>query len=82
MQTETCVWCLADAQEIRADKRGRPWAICRACGARSFLRAEIAFRGARLLAGLVGGRSDALEIQVALDQGRVAAAVEAVRASA
>ena len=55
-----CIFCLApDASELRADRKGRPFFLCTACGARTFLRGNQSLAGPTLLWGpLVGALSN------------------------
>ena len=46
MAPQTCVFCLSgNAMEIRYDKHGKPYLICRLCFTRSFIRCIDAVRG-------------------------------------
>lgn len=41
-----CLCCLnANACELKADVKGRPYTVCRVCGTRSFMHSQIALRG-------------------------------------
>lgn len=46
-----CVFCLhASCVELKADRKGRPYTICRVCATRSFMHTSIALRGLSYLA--------------------------------
>lgn len=65
-QTFKCVYCLEDdGMIVRLDKRNRPYMVCLACGARTFLRGRMSLRGPSLLWG---------PLTLALDAGDTAAA--------
>lgn len=43
---QPCIFCFApEGMQIRADKHGRPYAICEDCRARVFLRGPSSYRG-------------------------------------
>jgi hypothetical protein len=54
MAPQTCVFCLSqNAMEIRYDKRGKPYLICRLCFTRSFIRCIDAVRGLAVVPWLI-----------------------------
>jgi len=47
-----CMFCMNPlAAEIKQDRNGRPYVICRVCGMRAFLKTEMALRGPTMLWG-------------------------------
>lgn len=76
-----CTFCLSrGSQEVRYDKRGKPYLICNGCGARSFLRSRAAFRGPTLLSRLIDLIPDERELQRMVDAGIVDPTLKALAA--
>ena len=54
MLMHRCVYCLTgNAAEMRFDKRGKPYTICRACGSRSFFQSIHSCRGLAVMPDLL-----------------------------
>jgi hypothetical protein len=54
MILRTCTFCFAErAAEIRFDKRGRPYLVCRLCHTRCFFRSLDAVRGLAICPTLI-----------------------------
>lgn len=62
-----CILCFSpDGMEVRADRRGRPYCTCAACGSKVFLRGARSFRGV-IYFGDYLSRVDATELARQVD---------------
>jgi hypothetical protein len=54
-----CPFCMgATSLDLKFDRKGRPYASCRACGTRAFLRGEMAMNGLAIVSPLVQATSE------------------------
>jgi len=57
-----CFLCLQpDAQEVRFDKRGKPYLTCQSCGSRTFLASTQCWRGLAALRPIVAAVVERME---------------------
>jgi DNA-directed RNA polymerase subunit RPC12/RpoP len=44
-----CMGCLTENNQMRLDKKGRPYSICTCCGSRTFFRGDTSMQGWSIL---------------------------------